>query len=362
MRLNCRGSESSPPHSGHLISPSASSAPSCSSRTWSSRQRFLHSPRHWTSGSVKPSRWPEASQTLGCWMIAESSATMSSRSWSIARHHSALTLFLQQHAVVAVVVGGADPAVDLGGREDEAAPLAERDDLVEGDALAVHGWCLAAIGWQRSHTARDADLRVPLRERSQLRGDPEHVRRPRRRPARSAGRRSSASSTPSRSTSRGRASTRPTTRASRRPARRRRQGERRLRSGGDSADSGDSKGTDSKSESKRLEDDSKSGDSKAAAPRPRLVVRLARASRRGRGRARCRSAPRPRGGTRPADEEAAARARRGVDLVAACRARWSSPLPPKIAAIASWGRVKPPMSLMNALGAFQPISGPLMKL
>ncbi len=39
-----------------------------------------------------------------------------------------------------------------------------------------------------------------------------------------------------------------------------------------------------------------------------------------------------------------------------------SPLPPKIAAIASWGRVKPPMSLMNALGAFQPIQGPLTKL
>jgi hypothetical protein len=38
------------------------------------------------------------------------------------------------------------------------------------------------------------------------------------------------------------------------------------------------------------------------------------------------------------------------------------PLPPKTAAIASWGSVKPPMSLMNALGAFQPISGPLMKL
>ena len=26
----------------------------------------LQSPRHWTSGSVKPSRWPDASQVLGC--------------------------------------------------------------------------------------------------------------------------------------------------------------------------------------------------------------------------------------------------------------------------------------------------------
>ena len=39
-----------------------------------------------------------------------------------------------------------------------------------------------------------------------------------------------------------------------------------------------------------------------------------------------------------------------------------SPLPPRIAAIATCGRVKPPMSLMKALGAFQPIQGPLMKL
>ena len=78
--VELRGSESSPPHSGQRISPSASSAPSCSSRRWSSRQRRLHSPRHWTSGSVKPSRWPEASQVCGCIRIAASSATMSSRS------------------------------------------------------------------------------------------------------------------------------------------------------------------------------------------------------------------------------------------------------------------------------------------
>src|SRR6185436_14521269 len=44
---------------------------------------------------------------------------------------------LQQYAVVAVVVGVGDPAVDLRGREDESAPLAERDDLVHGH-LAGH--------------------------------------------------------------------------------------------------------------------------------------------------------------------------------------------------------------------------------
>ena len=40
---------------------------------------------------------------------------------------------LQQHAVVAVVVGRAEAAVDLRGGEDEAAPLAERDDLLHRD-------------------------------------------------------------------------------------------------------------------------------------------------------------------------------------------------------------------------------------
>src|SRR3954453_12922032 len=38
---------------------------------------------------------------------------------------------LEQHAVVPVVVRVGDSAVDLGGGEDQAAALAERDDLVE---------------------------------------------------------------------------------------------------------------------------------------------------------------------------------------------------------------------------------------
>ena len=36
--------------------------------------------------------------------------------------------------------------------------------------------------------------------------------------------------------------------------------------------------------------------------------------------------------------------------------------PPKNEVIASWGRLNPPMSLMIAFGAFQPIQGPLTKL
>ncbi len=49
-------------------------------------------------------------------------------------HHRAqperADVVLREDAVVAVVVRRADPAVDLGGREDEAAPPAERHDLV----------------------------------------------------------------------------------------------------------------------------------------------------------------------------------------------------------------------------------------
>src|SRR3712207_8568804 len=45
----------------------------------------------------------------------------------------ALHVALEQHAVVAEVVGRAEAPVDLRAREDEAAPLAQRDDLVHGD-------------------------------------------------------------------------------------------------------------------------------------------------------------------------------------------------------------------------------------
>jgi putative FmdB family regulatory protein len=44
-----------------------------------------------------------------------------------------LDVVLEQHAVVPVVVGRAEAAVDLRGGKDEAAPLAERDDLLHRD-------------------------------------------------------------------------------------------------------------------------------------------------------------------------------------------------------------------------------------
>jgi hypothetical protein len=45
---------------------------------------------------------------------------------------------LQQDAVVAVVVGRPEAAVDLRRREDEAAPLGQRDDLVHGHLVLEH--------------------------------------------------------------------------------------------------------------------------------------------------------------------------------------------------------------------------------
>ena len=38
--------------------------------------------------------WPEVTQTWGCMRIPASRPTMSSRSWTIARHQARLTLFL----------------------------------------------------------------------------------------------------------------------------------------------------------------------------------------------------------------------------------------------------------------------------
>ena len=60
--------------------------------TWSSRKRRWQS-SHSTSGSVNESTCPLASHTFADMMIAASRPTMSSRSWTIARHHARFTLF-----------------------------------------------------------------------------------------------------------------------------------------------------------------------------------------------------------------------------------------------------------------------------
>ena len=81
IRLNCRASVRS--HSECSPGCFDGFLPHCALSSWSSRKRSLHV-RQSTSGSVNPSTWPEASQTRGWRMIAESIRTMSSRSCTIA--------------------------------------------------------------------------------------------------------------------------------------------------------------------------------------------------------------------------------------------------------------------------------------
>jgi len=92
MRLKSRASVRS--HSE--VSPGCCEGlrPHADTSRWSARKRSLHV-RQSTSGSVNPERCPEASHTRGCRMIAESRATMSSRSASIACHQAALTAFFR---------------------------------------------------------------------------------------------------------------------------------------------------------------------------------------------------------------------------------------------------------------------------
>src|SRR3989344_1020060 len=83
IMLNCRGSESLPPQSGHLVS----------STRWSARKRRLHL-SHWTSGSLKPPTCPLASHTFGFIKIAESMPYMSSRESTKYSHHKFSIFFL----------------------------------------------------------------------------------------------------------------------------------------------------------------------------------------------------------------------------------------------------------------------------
>ena len=88
MRLNMRGSDSSPPHSGQrsvalgLRLAQVILAPAPLALAEALDQRV-----------GEALEVAEASHVFGCSRIAESRATMSSRSWSIERHHSFFTLF-----------------------------------------------------------------------------------------------------------------------------------------------------------------------------------------------------------------------------------------------------------------------------
>ena len=129
IRLNWRASPSSPPHSGQRSSPLSPGS------RWSARHRLLHLPMHCTSGSVKlvhvagglpRARVHQDRRVEGHHVVA----LLHDRPPPLP-----LDVVLQQNPVVAVVVGGGQAAVDLGGLEDEPAPLAERDDLLHRDRV-----------------------------------------------------------------------------------------------------------------------------------------------------------------------------------------------------------------------------------
>ncbi len=82
----------------------------------------------------------------------------------------ALHVALQQHAVVAEVVGRADPAVDLGGGEDEAAALAEGDDLLHRHRVLRRR--APTCGARVSHQGEDASQARRRRGEGCLRGSP----------------------------------------------------------------------------------------------------------------------------------------------------------------------------------------------
>ena len=87
---------------------------------------------------------------------------MSSRSCTIERHHASLTLRSISDAERAVVVGGAEAAVDLGRREDEAPATAQVDDLVEQLGIGLHG-LHRLVGHGATLPAVDLAVRIQLR-------------------------------------------------------------------------------------------------------------------------------------------------------------------------------------------------------
>ena len=127
MRLNGLASvKSVPPQLGHL------SLPSSVVGSWSARQRCLHV-RQSTSGSVKFLRWPEASQIFG---LDRMDGVQPDYFRAELDHRTPPGLFHvagQQHAEGAVVIGRAEPAINLGGREHETPCLAQTDQFFHGN-------------------------------------------------------------------------------------------------------------------------------------------------------------------------------------------------------------------------------------
>ena len=101
MRLKRRGADSGPASTGHFrpsrwttVSSWSSVADSDSAPGSSSSRNRRRHVAHSTSGSEKEPTWPDVTHTWGCIRMPASSPTMSSRSWTMARHQARLTLFL----------------------------------------------------------------------------------------------------------------------------------------------------------------------------------------------------------------------------------------------------------------------------
>ena len=135
MRLKLRGSDRSPPHSGQLAAPPSG---------WCLAQVVL-APAPLALAEALDERVGEALEVargLPRLRVHEDRRVEGDHVVALLDHRApplGLDVRLQQHAVVAVVVGRGEPAVDLRGLEDEAAPLAERDDLVHGHGVGRHG-------------------------------------------------------------------------------------------------------------------------------------------------------------------------------------------------------------------------------
>ncbi len=105
--------------------------------SWSARKRSLHV-RQSTSGSVNPC---DVARRLPHARVEDDRGVERDDVLPLADHRlepARADVFLQEDAVVPVVVGGPEAAVDLRGREDEPAPPRERHDLLHRHHVCRH--------------------------------------------------------------------------------------------------------------------------------------------------------------------------------------------------------------------------------
>src|SRR5262249_34417880 len=135
MRLNWRGSVRS--HSENSPGCTLGLRPHCESSSLSARKRSLQV-RQATSGSLKPSTMPDG---LPAARVRDPRGVDRDDVVALEDHcldPARLDVVLEEHAVMTVVVGRPEAAVDLRRREDEAAPPCQRHDLVHRHGLHRH--------------------------------------------------------------------------------------------------------------------------------------------------------------------------------------------------------------------------------